>query len=136
MTYRVEGETLVLDLHGHPGWYAVDELAPLFVDAAWKRGFKRVQLIHGSPDVLAPYQADLLGRGHMKWRLRGALSDGEFMEWAWYRRSVKHSGLQADSGAMTLALRPNPNPEPDYEWPEYNEPMYDYKGPGHRRRRW
>jgi len=49
---------------------------------------------------------------------------------------VKHSGLEANSGSMTLALRPNPNPDAEYPWPDVDEPAYEYEGPWHRRNSW
>ena len=102
------------------------------IEVAWRRGYSSVTLIHGSPDVMS-YRASVMFRGSIKWALRGQLRRGEWKRWVWNRGSVKHSGLEANSGSMTLALRPNPNPDAEYPWPDVDEPAYEYEGPWHRR---
>lgn len=121
----------VVDLHGHPTSTAIYEVAGPFIEAAWRRGYAAITLIHGSPDIQSHHDASL--RGGTKWGLRTALRRGDWSRWVWNIRSVKHRGLEANSGAMTLALRPNPDPEPEYPWPEVSEPAYEYEGPWHRR---
>ena len=122
---RDDGDQVTVDLHGQPTGYAIHELAPAVIETAWRRGYKSVTLIHGSPDITS-YRQSVLSRGSIKWGLRGQLNRGELDRWVWNRRSAKHSGLEVDSGAMTLALRPNPNPDPEYPWPDVDEPTYDY----------
>lgn len=130
--YQDHGDRVTLDLHGHDTRYVIDDLVPDFIEVAWLRGYAFITIIHGSPDVQSPFQELILGRGSMKRTLRGDLSRGNFMSWAWNRRSVKHSGLELNSGAMTLALRPNPEPAPETPWPEIVSPVYAYEGPWHR----
>ena len=132
MGFKDHGDHVTLDLHGYPTREAAYELAPAFIKTAWRKGCRSITLIHGSPDVRDNWAANQLGRGGTKWALRGSLSRGEWMEWAWNRRSVKHRGLEPNSGAMTIALRPNPDPEPDLPWPECGRPSYTYEGPWHR----
>lgn len=129
-----DSKTRVVDLHGYSTALAIDEIVPACIEAAWQRGYKAVKIIHGSPDIRAPWMASILDRGSMKWGLRRALNRGDFMPWAYYARSVKHVGREPDAGALTLALRPNPNPDPEYPWPDLEEPAYEYEGPWHRRR--
>lgn len=131
-TFTDHGDHVTLDLHGHTTGYVVSELAQAVIAAAWRRGYRSVKLIHGSPDVQSRRHADC--RGGTKWGLRQALNRGDWTRWAWNRRSVKHSGLEANSGALVLALRPNPAPEPGSPWPPVEEPAFEYEGPRHRAR--
>ena len=98
---------MVIDLHGYPVWEAV-ELATQKVQEAWTLGYQEITLIHGSPNIYHHAIASALGRGGIKWRLRGCLARREWMEWVYHRRSKKHD---IGDGAMTLALRKNPCPE-------------------------
>jgi hypothetical protein len=65
------------------------------------------EAIHGAPDIGHHATAWALGRGGIKWALRGCLARGEWGEWGYSRRSTKHV---IEDGAMTLALRPNGRP--------------------------
>ena len=91
----------VLDLHGYPVWQAV-ELATQSIRAAYEAGFEFIKLIHGAPDIRHHLTAQVLGRGGIKWSLRGCLSRGEWSDFVYSRRSSKHV---IDDGSMTLKLR-------------------------------
>ena len=113
-----------IDLHGDPVVDAV-EIADQKIREAWENGSERVTVIHGSPRITHHIQAQHLGRGGIKWALRGRLAQGAWMKYAYNRRSTKHSILD---GSMTLALRPNPNPRPEPIWTELPEPYYGGRG--------
>ena len=121
-----------IDLHGHTTAYAVYDMVPSLIRAAWRKGKKYVKLIHGSPDITSYRLSEF--RGGTKWALRSSLRRGEWNRYGWNRYSSKHRGLEPNSGAMTLALRPNPNPDPDYPLPDIAEPAYEYGGRWHRAR--
>jgi hypothetical protein len=95
-----------VDLHGYPVWQAI-EVATEKIREAWERGLEEITLIHGAPDIRHHATAWALGRGGIKWALRGFLARGEWSEWVYGRRSTKHI---IENGAMTLALRPNGRP--------------------------
>ncbi len=61
-----------------------------------------ITLIHSAPDVRHHALARQLGRGGIKWALRGRLAQGGWKKWVYGRRSKKHV---VEDGAMTLALR-------------------------------
>ncbi len=91
-----------LDLHGYPVWQAL-ETATAKVKEAWERGWKEVKLIHGAPDIGHWQTAWAVGRGGIKWGLRGLLSQGEWNQYVYPRRSRRH---RIGDGAMTLAITP------------------------------
>lgn len=91
----------VLDLHGYPVWQAV-EVATQSIRAAYEAGFEFIKLIHGAPDIRHHLTAQILGRGGIKWSLRGCLSRGEWSHFVYSRRSSKHV---IDDGSMTVKLR-------------------------------
>lgn len=91
----------VLDLHGYPVRQAI-ELAEDTVKAAHEAGFGFVKLIHGAPDICHKMTADVLGRGGIKWELRGCLARGDWSKFVYPRRSMKH---RIGDGEMILALR-------------------------------
>lgn len=93
---------LVVDLHGYPVRQAV-EVAEKAIRDARQDGFCLIKLIHGAPDIRHWKTAEVLGRGGIKWALRGALSRGDWRENVYGRRSRQHS---VEDGSMTLALRP------------------------------
>jgi hypothetical protein len=99
-------DEMTIDLHGYPVWEAV-ELATSSIKKAWQQRRSEITLIHGAPDVQHWTIATMLGRGGIKWQLRGHLARGEWKEFVFNRRSKKH---HIGDGHMTLALRPN---EPD-----------------------
>jgi hypothetical protein len=86
--------------------YEAEELAPQVARAAWQRGCSYVTLSHGAGDVPSsgwwPHT-----RGSIKRALYSLWNQGAFNEWAWYRRSVKHSTTPT---RIRLALRPNTKP--------------------------
>jgi hypothetical protein len=92
---------MTIDLHGHPVWEAV-ELATEKIKEAWEQGRTHVTFIHGAPDIRHWQTASVLGRGGIKWQLRGHLASGAWMPYAYNRRSSKHF---IGDGSMTLALR-------------------------------
>lgn len=94
--------TLVVDLHGYPVRQAVEVAEEAIRDARQNR-FAFIKLIHGAPDIRHWQTASILGRGGIKWALRGALSRGDWGQNVYGRRSRRHT---IDDGAMTLALRP------------------------------
>jgi hypothetical protein len=97
-----------IDPHGYPVWEAV-ELATARIKKAWEQGKTQITLIHGAPDVRHWTHAFVLGRGGIKWQLRGHLGRGEWKQYVFNRRSRKH---HIGDGSMTLALRPNaPDPK-------------------------
>jgi hypothetical protein len=114
-----------IDLHGYTERSAL-ELAAFSIREAWENGCQTITLIHGAPDVEHHFYTWMFGRGSIKWGLRGALSRGEYLQWCYNRRSVKH---YIGAGSMTLALRPNPNPRLPQVWKP--PPKREY---GHRRR--
>src|SRR4051812_39432305 len=79
----------VVDLHGYPVWEAVD-LATHAIHQAWQRGDHAIMLIHGAPDIYHHAIASMMGRGGIKWSLRGCLARGEWSHWVYPRRSTKH----------------------------------------------
>ena len=94
--------TVVIDLHGYPVWEAV-EVAQAGIEEAFKQpDVDSITLIHGAPDVRHHAIAAQVGRGGIKWALRGRLAKGEWKGWVYGRRSKKHI---IEAGAMTLALR-------------------------------
>src|SRR5579885_595131 len=95
-------DTVVLDLHGYSVWEAV-ELAEETIRKAWERGCRYVQLIHGAPDIRHWKIASVLGRGAIKWTLRGFLARGDWNELVYGRRSRRH---QIDDGSMILESVP------------------------------
>ena len=95
------GDMYVLDLHGYPVRQAV-EIAGDTVKAAYEAGFEYIKLIHGAPDVEHRMTAQVLGRGGIKWELRGFLARGDWSRYVYPRRSAKHG---IGDGAMALALR-------------------------------
>jgi hypothetical protein len=97
---------MVVDLHGYPVWEAV-EIATKKIRQAWEQAFEEITLIHGAPDIGHHTTASALGRGDIKWSLRGCFARGEWKQWVYSRRSKKHS---IEDGAMTLALRPKGSP--------------------------
>lgn len=132
LIFHEQNEQIIVDLHGFTAAHAAHEVASAFIEAAWQRGKERITLIHGSPDVTS-WRQSIMFRGGIKWALRRELGQGVWRRWVWNRRSSKHTGLDPDSGAMTLALRPNSNRDPSFPWPSVDEPVYDYEGPWHRR---
>jgi hypothetical protein len=93
---------ITIDLHGYPVWEAI-ELASQKIKAAWEQGRTHITFIHGAPDIPRWSTALVLGRGGIKWALRGCLARGEWLPYAYNRRSSKH---YIGDGSMTLALRP------------------------------
>ena len=89
------------------------EVADRKVQEAWEKGYKTITLIHGSPLIRHHMVARVLGRGSIKWVLRGRLAQGAWSQFVYNRRSVKH---RIDDGSMTLAVRPNPNPRSPSQW--------------------
>src|SRR5262245_53893319 len=92
----IAGTGVILDLHG----YSVRQglaVAGLAVEEAYRRGLKTVELIHGYSTSHGWRSASTL-----KWALGGAVRRGEFLEWAWNRRSRQHVFKQ---GSMILALK-------------------------------
>jgi hypothetical protein len=132
MSITAGHDHVTLDLHGYTPSHAIYEVVTPVIHAAWRKGYSSITLIHGSPDIWEPPRG--FGRGGIKWSLRRVLRQGEWKRWVWNMRSVKHHRLEKDSGAMTLALRPNPHPDPELPWPTIDEPPYKYEGPWHRRR--
>jgi hypothetical protein len=110
-----------VDLHGYRVWQAV-EVASEKVREAWEQGYEQITLIHGAPDIHHHATAWTLGRGGIKWALRGCLSRGEWNEWVYNRRSKKHI---IEDGAMTLALRPNARPGTLADGEEQFEALHD-----------
>ena len=88
---------------------------------AWKNGYSSITLIHGSPQINHHMTARAVGRGGIKWELRGRLSRGLWREHVFGRWSKKH---RIEDGSMTLALRPNPTPTVPEKWSEFPEPLY------------
>jgi hypothetical protein len=86
--------------------FEAEETAVGVVCAAWQHGYAYVTLSHGAGDVPTsgwwPHM-----RGSIKRALYSLWSQGAFNEWAWYRRSVKHTTTPT---RIRLALRPNPEP--------------------------
>lgn len=102
---------LVVDLHGYD-WLTGAAVGAEAVKQAWRRGFERVELIHGRSTSRG------FGRsGTIKWGLRGLLSRGVLIDYAYYRRSTKH---RLQDGSMELALKPNPEPITDL-FPQLDE---------------
>ena len=95
------GDMYVLDLHGYPVGQAIG-IAEDTIKAAHDAGFGFVKLIHGAPDIRHKMTAEVLGRGGIKWELRGCLARGDWSEFVYPRRSMKH---RIGDGAMILALR-------------------------------
>jgi hypothetical protein len=94
---------IVIDLHGYPVWEAL-EVADKEIEKAWKQpDVESITLIHGAPDVYHHAVARQLGRGGIKWALRGRLAQGEWSNMVYGRRSKRHI---IEDEAMTLALRP------------------------------
>jgi hypothetical protein len=96
----------VVDLHGLSVYEAIETTYDA-IQQAWKDGYELITLIHGAPDVRHHMTASILGRGGIKWALRGLLARGEYNEFAYGRRSRRHF---IEGGSMTLALRPCPPP--------------------------
>lgn len=99
------GGMYVLDLHGYPVREAV-ELADETLRTAHGTGFQFVQLIHGAPDIQHKMTAQVLGRGGIKWELRGCLARGDWDSWVYPRRSAKH---RIGDGSMILAIKTSQN---------------------------
>jgi hypothetical protein len=49
------------------------------IKEAWEQGKTHITLIHGAPDIRHHQIAWMLGRGGIKWALRGCLARGEWM---------------------------------------------------------
>jgi hypothetical protein len=96
-------DDLEIDLHGYPVWHAL-EIAEQKIKEAWSKGCRYITFIHGAPDIRHHMVAQILGRGGIKWGLRGMLARGEWSQYAYPRRSRKH---HIDDGYMTLRLRAN-----------------------------
>ena len=123
MRLRVsEPGELWLDLHGYEIETALD-LVRASLEAAWKRGFERVSIVHGASDVASPAAAASSSRGAIKWGIRGALDDGDYADWVCDRKSGKHELANAAS-RTSLALLPNPDPDPEAPWPEVPQPEH------------
>ena len=108
-------EEVWLDLHQYTTDTAL-EIVAVILEAAWRRGFRRVTIVHGATYIRSPLTAQHRGRGFIKWAIRRALNEGQFMEWAYHARSPHHE-KKVVSNRITLALRPNPSPEPELPWP-------------------
>jgi hypothetical protein len=89
------------------------------VRAAWERGCPFVILSHGAGNVPASGFWNFQ-RGSIKRMLYSEWCRGEFMEWAYYRRSVKHS---TSPTWIRLALRPNPHQITD-DLPDFGTGAY------------
>ena len=98
---RSQDNNHTLDLHGYPVWQAL-ETAVAKVKEAWEKGWEEVAPIH-APDIRHWQTASVLGRGGIKWGLRGLLAQGEWDAYVYPRRSRRH---RIGDGAMTLAVRP------------------------------
>ena len=108
---QVDIDSVTVDLHGY-GWMEGTAVGAAVVEQAWLRGLKSVKLIHGKSSSRA------FGRsGTIKWSLRGLLAHSHLLEFAYYRRSVRHAIYD---GSMVLALKPNPMPIKD-EFPTLTE---------------
>lgn len=105
MRNKVEGllgfERMEVDLHGYPVWQAL-EVADEKVKEAWENGCRYITLIHGAPEIRHHKTAWQVLRGGIKWGLRGKLARGEWMQYAYQRRSRQHV---IEDGFMTLRLR-------------------------------
>ena len=115
-------EELWLDIH-HRAHAPAMEVVETFIEAAWEHGLSRVTVVHGAADVTSLAAAMWRGRGSVKWAIRRALNDGEYMEWAYYSGSKKHS-KDVHAGRITIALRPNPRSKSNVDWPHL--PPLDY----------
>jgi hypothetical protein len=92
-----------VDLHGYPVWEAV-EIAETRIREAWNQpAIEAITFVHGAPEIRNHGVAQALGRGGIKWSLRGCLARGEWNEWVYGRRSKKH---RIEDGSMTLTFRP------------------------------
>ena len=111
-----------LDVHGFQHETALEVVCTV-VEAAFSRGYCRVTVVHGAAEITSPIAALHRGRGAIKWLVRRALNQGEYMEWAYFARSKKHE-RDANANRISLALRSNPAPVRDSPWPEMPKPEF------------
>lgn len=102
VAFRDDPEHVVVDLHGCSVTEVYGETI-ITVREAWEQDKRWVTLIHGAPDIHHWMSASILGRGGIKWALRGMLYRGELDRHVFGRRSSRH---RIEDGAMTLAIRP------------------------------
>lgn len=100
--FQTDPQHVVVDLHGCSVTEALGETI-IAVREAWEQEKRWVTLIHGAPDIRHWKAASVLGRGGIKWVLRGMLFRGELDQYVFGRRSARH---RIEDGAMTLAVRP------------------------------
>jgi len=99
--------TVEVDLHGYPVWQAREVAENTIEEALRQPDVASITLIHGAPYIRHHAAARALGRGGIKWSLRGCLARGEWDQWVYPRRSRKH---RIGDGSMTLALRKKTTP--------------------------
>jgi len=116
-----EAKHVGVDLHGFSVATAMD-VAEQLIRQAWENGFTSITLVHGAGTSLHHMSAMYTGYGGIKWSLRSRLYQGDWMEYAYNRRSRQHD---INDTAMTLRLRPNPNPQAPPQWLQLSEPEYD-----------
>lgn len=90
-----------LDLHGYGTYDAMDAVVA-FVKKAHEDGEDYIEIIHGAPDVRHHMHVQIVGRGSIKWGLRGLLNRGELNKWVYPRRSKKH---KIYDGSMILRVK-------------------------------
>lgn len=90
-------KTVAVDLHGYPAWQAIEVAEAEIEKAIDLPDVGSITLIHGAPDVRHHAIAIQLGRGGIKWALRGRLARGEWNPWVYGRRSEK---LVVEDGAI------------------------------------
>jgi hypothetical protein len=87
-----------LDLHGYDVATAID-VTLLTLKEAYENGYRQVDVLHGSRDVVHPVDPGE-GRGGIKWELRRMIDRGQFDTWV--------SGADVMEGSVHFRLRNNP----------------------------
>jgi hypothetical protein len=118
---RPEPQEIEIDLHGYTLSDAIT-VANQRIQEAYENGFDFITLIHGSPFIAHWIQSQAMGRGGIKWALRGILARGEWRAFVFGRRSKQH---EVGDGAMRLRLRRNPKPRLEPVWGEIPERAYE-----------